>query len=236
MPTSAVMANAVTSLVRRRCLEVRSLGRGTAVCASSGMPMAMISTAEFRENCVQALRVAGLPICPPGAERETKSARHLARSARSRGRLQPGSTGFSLAPIWQASDPSGTAGRVCTHRDEGNWGRVAGICRPDVMGVLSSAEQAQWEEDGWCLHAACCRPRPSPPPRRCCPSSSRRRRSSPTTPTRNATSPFGSIRTASCRASPSRTARSTTSSCTIGSSTWPSSCSGSPTSGSTRPC
>jgi hypothetical protein len=58
---------------------------------------------------------------------------------------------FRPASIWQASEPLPTQGRGFTHRDESTEDDAPAHDGCRVTGVLSGAEQAQWEEDGWCL-------------------------------------------------------------------------------------
>src|SRR5277367_5301958 len=58
---------------------------------------------------------------------------------------------FRSASIWQASDPLPTRREGFTHRDESTEHEASAPDAGRVTGVLSAAEQAQWEEDGWCV-------------------------------------------------------------------------------------
>jgi len=64
---------------------------------------------------------------------------------------RPGVGFFGPASIWQASDPLPTRREGRTHRDERTEDDTPDHAGGRMMGVLSGAEQAQWEEDGWCL-------------------------------------------------------------------------------------
>ena len=57
---------------------------------------------------------------------------------------------FRPASIWQASDPLPTR-REALHPLRNTEDDTPAHDGGRVMGVLSGAEQAQWEEDGWCL-------------------------------------------------------------------------------------